>query len=724
MLHLFLKHFALNVLDQLTKEYQISRRNPKNLINKIIKQRKQKITLRPLLSLTFTCPIYNSQLLTDYRPTNILYSPHHFSFNFPESNPQKAMQRKPTPTVLPLFFFSLFLSSLNVSSAGTNQNTTGSSVGQNPFTAKASLIRYWNKQITNNLPKPSFLLSKASPLNAVDFSYLTKLAADYNALSSRLQSFCSSANLLCFPDLAASLENHGSSVDFTLYLNKNFTNYGTSQLGSSDSFKNYTDNVNLPVDSFRRYSRDSNGHDDKFTNYAPNGNVVDQSFNTYGYGAIAGKGDFKNYNELVNVPDLRFATYETNANGRKQSFSSYTEDTNSGSETFVNYGKNGNGLPTDFSSYGKDSNVIESNFNSYGESGNGANDSFTSYASKGNNPINNFRSYGEGGKAARDDFSSYRDKSNIGDDSFQSYVKGSSSGEVDFTNYANSFNGGSDTFKGYGEGSIGRRVGFKAYGEITTFKDYSRTGISFTSYKNPANSQASNESEVRNSSNRWVEPGKFFRESMLKRGTVMPMPDIKDKMPKRSFLPRSISSKLPFSISRVLELKQIFHAAKSSSMAKILLNTLVECERAPSQGESKRCVGSVEDMIDFAVAVMDHDVVVRSTDNVNGSKMDVMIGVVNKINGGRVIKSVSCHQSLFPYMVYYCHSVPKVRVYGADILDPKSKTKINHGVAICHIDTSTWSPTHGAFLALGSGPGRIEVCHWIFENDMIWTTVG
>ncbi|KAJ9567935.1 hypothetical protein OSB04_003901 [Centaurea solstitialis] len=30
----------------------------------------------------------------------------------------------------------------------------------------------------------------------------------------------------------------------------------------------------------------------------------------------------------------------------------------------------------------------------------------------------------------------------------------------------------------------------------------------------------------------------------------------------------------------------------------------------------------------------------------------------------------------------------------------------------------TWSPGHGAFVALGSGPGRIEVCHWIFENDM------
>ncbi|MBA0679927.1 hypothetical protein Goari_011668 [Gossypium aridum] len=31
--------------------------------------------------------------------------------------------------------------------------------------------------------------------------------------------------------------------------------------------------------------------------------------------------------------------------------------------------------------------------------------------------------------------------------------------------------------------------------------------------------------------NKWVEPGKFFREKLFKRGTVMPMLEIRDKMP-------------------------------------------------------------------------------------------------------------------------------------------------------------------------------------------------
>jgi hypothetical protein len=221
--------------------------------------------------------------------------------------------------------------------------------------------------------------------------------------------------------------------------------------------------------------------------------------------------------------------------------------------------------------------------------------------------------------------------------------------------------------------------------------------------------------------NKFIEPGKFFRESILKEGNVMVMPDIRDKMPARTFLPLSISSKLPFSSSSLDDIKEMFHAREGSATERVIINTLGECEREPSVGETKRCVGSAEGMIEFVVSVLGSNVVVKTTENVNGSKGTVMIGKVYGIDGGKVTKSVSCHQSLYPYLLYYCHSVPKVRVYEAEILDVDTKSKINHGVAICHLDTSSWGPKHGAFLALGSGPGKIEVCHWIFENDMTWT---
>ncbi|KAI6684800.1 hypothetical protein NL676_030713 [Syzygium grande] len=177
-----------------------------------------------------------------------------------------------------------------------------------------------------------------------------------------------------------------------------------------------------------------------------------------------------------------------------------------------------------------------------------------------------------------------------------------------------------------------------------------------------------------------MELGGFFRESMLKSGNVMSMPNLRDNLPKRSFFPRSISSKLPFSTSKLVELTQIFHSIENSTMEKIMARALDQSEGAAIHDETKR------------------------------------------IEEAEVSKPVARHQNLFPYMVYYCHAFENVRIYEVDILDRKSKAKINHGVAIYHMDTSAWVPTHKAFLTLGSGLGRIKVCHWAYENSMVWTT--
>ncbi|KAK7317608.1 hypothetical protein RJT34_01990 [Clitoria ternatea] len=614
-----------------------------------------------------------------------------------------------------LFLFILLLSTLTVGYAVRDLGD------KNPFTPKAYVARYWDKHVTNTLPKPSFLLSKASPLSATETASFTKLAAS-NALETRLPEFCSAAHLLCFPEVRSSLEKHTRDVNFKGYQDgQNFTTYGEGGAGGIDTFKNYSNGFeSIPVNDFRGYSRGAAGHEEKFTSYASDTNVADQSFNTYGTNAAGGSGEFKNYSSNTNDPNVRFSSYSDNTAGRTQSFSSYSENGNSGQQTFTSYGKNSAGAANDFNSYGTSSNVVASNFNNYGQKGVGPNNTFTNYGVDMNNPQETFTSYGDGTGGGTASFSNYRDKANVGDTSFKSYAKNTDNTQVDFNNYGNSFNEGTDTFKGYTKGAQGdHKVGFKGYGVNTTFKDYSKDGIKFASYTAKKSSTVS-EKLVK----KWVDPGKFFREKMLKQGTVMPMPDITDKMPQRSFLPRSILTKLPFQSSKIAELKKVFKVSDNSSMEKMIADSLGECERKPSMGETKRCVGSIEDMIDFSTSILGRNVAVWTTENVKGSKKNVMVGNVKGMNGGKVTKSVSCHQSLFPYLLYYCHSVPKVRVYEADLLDPETKGKINHGVAICHLDTTAWSPTHGAFLALGSGPGRIEVCHWIFENDLTWTVAG
>jgi len=593
---------------------------------------------------------------------------------------------------------------------------------KNPFTPKEFVNRYWDKEISNGLPKPSVLFSKASPLSTVEAATFAKLASG-NMLSTRLPEFCSAANILCFPELAESLKKSEGDANFKAYSDKNFTNYGTSPLDGHDSFKNYSDGE---VNDFRRYSRNSAGHKETFTSYATDANVADQSFHTYGAGATGGSGEFKQYATETNVPNEVFTSYSDNANGRTQSFNSYTENGNGGGQSFTSYGKNGNGPTEEFTNYGTSSNTVGSDFSNYAETSNSGNDSFKGYGVDMNNPTNTFSNYANGGNGAIQTFSTYRENANVGADSFTSYAKTANAAKIGFDNYGKSFNEGTDTFTSYAKTSSGEtKVEFKGYGVDNTFKEYSKEGVSFAKYTN-ASLSLSTSMEVKKSTvngslvKTWVEPGKFYREKMLKEGVVMPMPDIRDKLPKRSFLPRSILAKLPFSTSKIDEMKGLFNASDNGSMEKMLRDSLGECERVPARGETKKCVGSIEDMIDFATSVLGRNVVVRTTENVNGSKKDVMVGRVSGINGGKVAQSVSCHQSLFPYLLYYCHSVPKVRVYQAELLDPETKDKINQGVAVCHLDTSDWSPTHGAFMSLGSGPGQIEVCHWIFENDMSW----
>ncbi|GAB2280458.1 Polygalacturonase 1 beta-like protein 3 [Dionaea muscipula] len=633
------------------------------------------------------------------------------------------MQRLPPPSRSPFFAILVLLVSSHV------VLLSGGTSGENPFTPKAYLIRYWNNKIYK-VPRSDFLLSKASPLSAAEAATFAQLAAQ-NALSAHLDSFCRSAHLLCFPDLGSSLEKHDQDVNFANYQEQNFTNYGKKRDGGVDTFKGYSTDLNVVIDTFRSYSRDAVGHDDEFTQYATESNIMDQTFNTYGTGTTGGNGDFKQYTNQGNIPGLAFTSYSDGSNGRGQSFSVYSEESNAGNQNFANYGKNGNGAVNSFISYGNNTNVIGSGFSSYSRSGNGGGDNFNSYGVNGNVPENTFKNYGDGGNAAFETFKAYRDQANVGDNSFQSYAKQSNAAAVNFTSYGQSFNQGTDKFTEYGKGADNvEEIGFTTYGDNTTFKDYTKQKTTFAKYNiTPFEDTSAASGEVPAAGvatsgkavNRWVEPGKFFREKMLKSGVVMPMPDIKDKMPQRAFLPRSILSRIPFSSSKVAEIKAIFHAFDNSTMETMIDSALGECERAPSRGETKRCVGSAEDMIDFAISVLGRSTELRTTESVNGAKKDVMIGNVRGINGGKVTQSVSCHQSLYPYLLYYCHSVPKVRVYEADILDPTNKAKINHGVAICHLDTSDWSSTHGAFLALGSGPGKIEVCHWIFENDVTWT---
>ncbi|XP_042516130.1 polygalacturonase non-catalytic subunit AroGP3-like [Macadamia integrifolia] len=210
----------------------------------------------------------------------------------------------------------------------------------------------------------------------------------------------------------------------------------------------------------------------------------------------------------------------------------------------------------------------------------------------------------------------------------------------------------------------------------------------------------------------------YFRESMVKEGGFMHVPDLRDPMSYKSFLPRSLASKIPFSFSQIEELNNLFGVVDESKMDEYIQETLKICDKRPIRGDQCTCATSAEDLIDFVVKKLGHHVCLWNTESIEGSYEDVTIGSVKLIHGNLSEPPALCHSQPFPFQVYYCHVLPKVKVYVVDI---NARKTVNHAIMACHYDTSTWNPNHLAFKLLGFGPGLIEVCHWINENGVVWT---
>ena len=141
----------------------------------------------------------------------------------------------------------------------SHAKTPSSSSQANTFsTPRASLIRYWNNHISNNLPKPLFLFSKASPLNAQNSAIFTNLATQ-NSLSSHFHSFCSLANLYCSFEDDHPLTQVSDKSD-KKYNNAGKTGVPTGQKKYRD-FANivyriaYAKRINHGNDTFKKYGK-------------------------------------------------------------------------------------------------------------------------------------------------------------------------------------------------------------------------------------------------------------------------------------------------------------------------------------------------------------------------------------------------------------------------------------------------------------------------------------
>ncbi|XP_050237715.1 BURP domain-containing protein 9-like isoform X2 [Mercurialis annua] len=208
----------------------------------------------------------------------------------------------------------------------------------------------------------------------------------------------------------------------------------------------------------------------------------------------------------------------------------------------------------------------------------------------------------------------------------------------------------------------------------------------------------------------------FFLQKDLQVGQKMKL-HITKSSNKAKFLPRQDSESMPFSSKILPQILQKFSVKPDSMQAKIIKQTIDDCESSAIKGEERYCPKSLESLLDFAIPVVGNKTQVLYNEVERPSRIqEYTIMGVKMVGENQVV----CHKQKYPYAVYYCHSVSATKVYqaplvGADGLKAKA-------VAICHSDTSNWNPQHLAFLMLNVKPGEATICHFIRSDTIVWTS--
>ncbi|CAI9267918.1 unnamed protein product [Lactuca saligna] len=211
----------------------------------------------------------------------------------------------------------------------------------------------------------------------------------------------------------------------------------------------------------------------------------------------------------------------------------------------------------------------------------------------------------------------------------------------------------------------------------------------------------------------------FFLENDLHQGKEMKLHFTKvDPTQKPTFLPRQTADSIPFSSNKLPQIYNKFSIKPDSLEAKIMKQTLTQCESEGIKGEEKYCATSLESMVDFSTTKLGKKVKAISTEvNVKESTplQKYTIEGAKKLVADR---AVVCHRKNYAYAVFYCHKTVGTRAYVVSLVGENgNKAK---AVAVCHKDTSKWNPKHLAFKVLKVKPGSVPVCHFLPEDHVVW----
>ncbi|TKY67544.1 RAFTIN 1A [Spatholobus suberectus] len=189
------------------------------------------------------------------------------------------------------------------------------------------------------------------------------------------------------------------------------------------------------------------------------------------------------------------------------------------------------------------------------------------------------------------------------------------------------------------------------------------------------------------------------------------------------FLPRKEAEAIPFSISQLPSVLQLFSIPEDSPEANAMRGTLGQCEGEPITGETKICATSLESMLEFVDTIIGSEAKrnILTTSYPTASSVPLQKYTILEISEDiNAPKWVACHPLPYPFAIYYCHFIATgSKVFKVTLGGENGGNKIE-ALGICHLDTSDWSPDHILFRQLGIKPGKAPVCHFFPIKHLMW----
>ncbi|MCD7446579.1 hypothetical protein HAX54_010771 [Datura stramonium] len=200
-----------------------------------------------------------------------------------------------------------------------------------------------------------------------------------------------------------------------------------------------------------------------------------------------------------------------------------------------------------------------------------------------------------------------------------------------------------------------------------------------------------------------------------------PRRDLSSNSP--NFLPKEEADSIPFSLKELPNLLQRFSISRNSPHAKAMEDTLRVCGAPPIKGETKYCATSGEAMLDFVQEILGEQTQIKALSTIhfsNSTPLLQMYTILDVPQEVAALKMVACHTMPYAYAVFYCHynAISKSKVFKVS-LGGENGERVE-AIAVCHLDTSGWSPSHVSFQVLGILPGTSPICHFFPSDNLVW----